>query len=171
MGIKHSLEKEGNPIDPVADQTLHVMEFMTYVMHRLPRLLAENDYVLADRYVLGKVVLAQMDTQIKNSEPERILKHCLEKGLIPAPMLTIFLDLDPTLAYNRILDRGQSLERKESLCFLRKARLSFEEIYDTFGEQFKIARLDCTPPVEHLVQQSLNLISPPQKHVLTDNHR
>jgi len=128
MEMKRGLESEGRPIDPETDQVLHTMEFLTYCNATLPGLLRENDFVLADRYYLGKIVISRIDTKTRDSYAEKLIKYAVDNGTVIRPDSIFLLDTAVEVARDRILKRGKSLEFKESEEMLAQAVAEFEAV-------------------------------------------
>ena len=131
MEAKGRMARRGNDIPPDIDQSLHAFEFLTYCKTALPELLYKHQFVLSDRYALGKQVLSELDTGRKNSWTEMMLQDALESGTIPKPDLSIYLAIDPQSARNRIEARGGSIEKKESLELLTVANSIFKRRLST----------------------------------------
>jgi len=147
MEAKRYMSQLHQPIPGEIDQSLHAFEFLTYVRCTLPILLEENDYVFCDRYVLGKMVLADMDTRKVNSWTKEMLKEMFKNGTVPKPDLNIYLHLSPEKARERILKRGESLELKEEMYMLKEAY----SIFNKYQKEYQMTMIDCNKDKETIV--------------------
>lgn len=160
MDFKRTLSMEGKPIPPEIDQCLHTFEFITYCSKILLNVLNEFEYVLADRYFLGKIVISRTDTKIPGSYSEVLISHAINTQYIPTPDYVIYLDTPIKLVQKRILDRGESLEFKETEEMLKLATIEFKNVLK--GRNYysgKVLKISTNNTVENLVDNIVSLIN------------
>ena len=110
-----------------------------------------GELVVCDRYVLSSLVYQGLDCG--NGLPEFI------NSRFPAPELTVFLDIKPEIAVERMKTRG-SLEMYEDLDFQKKVRfkyLSTLELYKKAGAKVEI--IDASKSTQEVADNIWSVIS------------
>lgn len=75
------------------------------------------------------------------------------------PDLTVFLDIDPQLAMERIkTSRGGPTDRYETLSNLRLVREKYLEAFEKYGHQENIIKVDASKPVPELMGTIWNIV-------------
>lgn len=124
---KELMNDSGCPLPREIDQTLYTMEFLTYAAHVLPELLNENDIVIADRYLTGRIALSRWDTCKTDSIPEQMLKHHINNGYIRKPDAIFYLNLTVEEALIRIYTRELALQNIKTISELDLSKLEEKE--------------------------------------------
>ncbi|MFJ5736189.1 dTMP kinase [Streptomyces microflavus] len=101
------------------DKTLH------YRLNIEPAL--AHGTVIADRYVLSDVVYRS----VLEGRDTQILLDSLLDEVLPLPAVTLYLDIDPELAWQRVLHRAKPLRPYETAQNLR----ALSEAFRTIGPQ------------------------------------
>lgn len=153
---KSNIEKT-NPIPMDIDQSLHAFEFLTYVKCVLPKLLEENDFIFSDRYVLGKMILIDINTKKSDSWPKQMLKEMFRIGAIPKPDLSLYLHVSPETARERIIRRGEPLQVQEEKYNLQKAL----ELFNIHKDYYSLKTINCEQDIKTItktiVHEALNM--------------
>lgn len=138
LSIKRELKGTALETPAEIEQAFHTMEFLEYCRYSLPQKLQECDFVFADRYALGKMLISELITQKQDSWSSKLLEQQLNSGSIPQPDMTFYLQTDPNEAFRRIIKRGQSLEDKEHPEMLKKAVFLFNKLLHKNANIFAI---------------------------------
>lgn len=95
------------------NQLLHTFEFLMYATRELPSWLARHDLVIVDRYVAGRITCCRWECG-EECLAEATVRAFLTAEELPVPDLTVFLEVDVTLALERVASRGSMPEAKEA---------------------------------------------------------
>jgi len=146
--IRHYLKKDLSM--PEVDALLFAADRAEHFKKVIAPALRDNKIVICDRYV---------ESSIAYQSAEGLDEKWIEEinVCVPRPDLTIILDVDPSVALNRIENRvktlGVSKEKFERIQFLRRVR----SIYRKRAEEQKYVVIDATPPIK-IVQESIRKI-------------
>lgn len=138
-------------IDKDVNQLLHSIAFLTYIKTIFIELLNQNDYVISEWYIYGKMVLSELYSEAKESVSLKMLRFEMEEGNIVMPDYSFYLDIEPEIAYRRILDRKESMEDKEKIEMLRKAN----NIWKKYIDNYDIMKIDANSNVENISHKIL----------------
>lgn len=151
---KKLMKEAGNSIPPAIDQSLHTLEFLAYCRCELPALMSKNDFVISDRYTLGKRILTELDTGTAHNWPGQLIDEMEGKGEIPSADICFLLKIPPIMARKRIESRGGPIEDKESIEMLTRAALLLEQR----EHEANVRILDARLPLETLINQAVSQI-------------
>ena len=125
-------------IDISTNQILHNLAFLTYLRTEFINLLNNNDFLISEWYIYGKLLLSELyDESYKSKD---ILTSYLNEGKIIMPDYSYYLSLPIEIAYERIINRNERIESKESLIMLKKAA----ELWKNYIKQYDIEIIDAT---------------------------
>ncbi|MCT4574769.1 MAG: hypothetical protein N4A43_00755, partial [Alphaproteobacteria bacterium] len=127
LEYKKRMKNTVNAIPVEIDQTFHSFEFLQYCKNELPERLKEVDFLFADRYILSRNVLCELETDKNDSFPANLVNSMVDENIIPSPDIIFYLKINPLIARKRIELRGGNIEDKESLEMLKKANDIFDK--------------------------------------------
>jgi len=108
-------------------------------------------FVASDRYALSSLVYQSIDC---GDELPGILNW-----RFPAPEITIFLDIEPETAQNRLKDRS-SLEIYEYLDFQKKVRVQYKSVIEKYREAgAKVEIIDASKTAAEVADQVWSILS------------
>jgi dTMP kinase len=109
-----------------------------------------GELVVSDRFVLSSLVYQGIECG--NELPAVLNSH------FPAPELTIFLDVDPKIAINRMSKRG-SLEIYEYLEFQEKVRQKYKSAVDDYRKNgARVEVIDSSKTIEEVADQVWSIL-------------
>lgn len=127
---KDQLASNGTSLSPDCDHILQIFEFLSFCRFSLPYLMSKYQIVITDRYAWGRIVYGRIKAGKDNSLPEQVLRLAND---IPTPEVTYLLKVPPKDAYNRVIQRGKTLEWKENIEVMELA----DEIYAQTSDQIQ----------------------------------
>lgn len=139
--------------DPIEQMCLFLLDRARHT-RRIGEALNEGRWVVSDRYydsTLAYNVWYPFDSPAWHHfyAVVRVLAHSLD------PDLTIWLDVDPVVALDRIAFRGMP-DRMADLELLRLARERYSLLHSRFG--YRIVRVDASGPIDGVVAQCVDII-------------
>ena len=99
------------------------------------------DYILCDRYLMCYLAYAY----IYGIEPIELIRKML--FFIKNPDLTLYFDIDVTLALDRIKERNSKINKHENYESLIRAKKGYEKLYNFFGN---IEIIDANKSIEEI---------------------
>jgi len=166
LAMEKAAAELGEPVMTTAfAQMLHAYNMICLARTDLPSLLAENDFVIADRYLLARLALARLTTGQPHSEAEMLVVRSAKSGVMPMPDHTIYLSVDAAEAHRRVVQRGEPTELRETLPELRRVLTLYNEILEDpglrclLGQVHNLCSMDST--AEELAQQFLSQVYVP----------
>lgn len=141
-------------IDTDTNQMLHNIAFLAYLNSIFIKLLNENDYVLSEWYIFGKMVLSELYTPTPCNSAISLLNSELNNNNILLPDYSFFIDTPPITARERIIKRNSTAESKEELDMLKKAYLIWEKYID----KYSIEKVDGNLSPETISQKILKKV-------------
>jgi len=129
--------KEGY-INSDTNQLLHNIAFLTYLRTIFIELLNNNDFVLSEWYIYGKMVLSELYTKDRNANSKLFLEKEITKNNVILPDYSFYIDIPPLIASDRIKKRNDIPESKESLEMLRYAH----DVWEDYIKKYNIERID-----------------------------
>ena len=141
-------------IDKDVNQLLHNLAFLTYIKTIFIDKLNKNDFVISEWYIYGKMVLSELYSGKEECISKKILQNELEEGNIVLPNYSFYLEIDPNIAYKRILSRNGDMEEKEKIEMLIKA----SDIWERYVQLYDIIRLDASSSVEDICKRVLKRV-------------
>jgi dTMP kinase len=109
-----------------------------------------GELVVSDRFVLSSLVYQGIEC---GNELPTVLN-----SRFPAPELTIFLDIDPKIAINRMSKRG-SLEIYEYLEFQEKVRQKYKSAVDDYRKNgARVEVIDSSKTIEEVADQVWSML-------------
>ena len=125
-------------IDISTNQILHNLAFITYLRTEFINLLNNNDFVISEWYIYGKLLLSELyDDSYKSKS---IITSYMDDGKIIMPNYSFYLSLPIEVAYKRIIKRNGRIESKESLIMLKKAT----ELWKKYIDKYNIEKINIT---------------------------
>lgn len=109
--------KLGRDLNYEVDRAIHILEFLSLARSVLPVLLSENNFVIADRYTLSRIVSPRIRYDLK-TEAETLIEIADD---IPKPDFAFYLNVSIKVAMYRIKERNTEKEWKEEREMLVKA--------------------------------------------------
>ena len=109
--------------------------------------------VLSDRYALSSFAY-----QSEAAGMERVLALNAD---FPAPTLTLMLDLDPERAVERVVRRGQAMDRFENLGRQRRVAAGYERALAAVAERgWTVTRIDASQTVDGVAAAVWRAVGP-----------
>lgn len=103
------------------NQMFHNVAFLTYLKTLFIDELNNNDFVVGDWYIYGKMLLSELYTKDSNCMSKKLIYQELVTQNILLPDFSFFLDVTPEVAFERIQKRRGIPEEKETLEMLKSA--------------------------------------------------
>lgn len=115
--------------------------------------LSRGAVVLSDRYALSSFAY-----QSEAAGMERVMALNAD---FPAPTLTLMLDLDPERAVERVVRRGQALDRFENLGRQRRVAAGYERALAAVAERgWPVTRIDASQTVDAVAASVWKVVGP-----------
>ncbi|MCK5164086.1 MAG: dTMP kinase [Desulfobacula sp.] len=132
-----------------ADRTDHLLNKATGIRHKVD----QGEIVLCDRYYFSSYAYHAQYINMKwvihaNSLNAEILR----------PDLTIFIDVDPEICFERIKSSRSNFEMYEKMDIMKKVRTNYFKAFDILRDQEKIAIIDGNTTMEIVEEEILNKI-------------
>lgn len=147
---KNQLAEKNLFLSHEIERALQTFEFLAYCRSTLPIMLDNCDIVIADRYILSKIIHGRLAFKYK-TEAENLL---LVANDIPIPEKTFFIDISAETAMERIVKRGKECDWKENARMISK-------VINLYGEYLpnisNLCRLDGSLSPEDLVNEVVKL--------------
>ncbi len=146
---EHSLSKRAELLLFLSDRAQHVDELILPAFKR-------KEVVLCDRFNDSTIAY---QSGARGFEEAWVRKLCAFSCRDIKPDLTIYLDLDPKIGFDRVDKAGMSKDRieLETLKFHQKIRKAFHKIAKKEPKRFKI--LDASQSPEDVFQQAIEKIN------------
>ena len=141
-------------IDRDINQLFHNVAFLTYLNTLFIDELNNNDFVIGDWYIYGKMLLSELYTKNQNCISKKILIKELKDGNVILPDYSFFLDTMPEIAFQRIKKRQYITETKESLEMLKYAYNLWEEYLCLYN----IQKLDGNATIKELTESVISKV-------------
>lgn len=125
-------------IDNHINQILHNLTFITYLKTEFINLLNNNDFIVSEWYIYGKLVLSELYE--KDTKSKQIIESYMNSNQLIFPDYSFFLSVSVEVANYRINNRPGRKESKESLQMLRDAML----LWQNYLNRYDIEILDGT---------------------------
>lgn len=123
--VNTSLRKEiAQNRDPLAEATLFVADHAAHLTEVVIPALKDNRLVISDRYTDSRFVYQELTLTGVIDHPYEWLQR-VHSGWTIVPDITFYLSIDPTIAIERIRQRGGNLEHFETIEFLTKVHEGF----------------------------------------------
>lgn len=142
--VVETLQKNGL-IDNSVNQILHNIAFLTYIQTEFIELMNNNDFIISEWYVYGKMVLSTL-YEGGNYDSKALIDYYFENGLIIPPDYSFYINLPVLEAKKRIDLRKGRIESKESLEMLQRASILWKEYID----KYNIEELDGTKSTDEI---------------------
>ena len=152
--LRKVLQEQIDPLTPIAEYLLFAADRAQHMHEVIAPALAQKKLVVSDRLADSSVVYQGfargLDIQLINEINQWALKH-------RTPDLTFFIDIDPTIALQRIAHRNEELTAFERghKEFMNKVRIGY---HTWFTKKQHIITLDGAKKVEFLAQEALDHI-------------
>ena len=140
--------QDNNLIDASTNQILHNLAFITYLKTIFIELLNDNDFVVSEWYIYGKLVLS--DLYEKESKSKAIIDYYLDNDEIIKPDYSFYLDISADEAFKRITFRNERKESKESMEMLKRALLLWKEYLDKYDIE-KISATKTSDEISNII--------------------
>ena len=140
--------QDNNLIDASTNQILHNLSFITYLKTIFIELLNDNDFVVSEWYIYGKLVLS--DLYEKESKSKAIIDYYLDNDEIIKPDYSFYLDISADEAFKRITFRNERKESKESMEMLKRALLLWKEYLDKYDIE-KISATKTSDEISNII--------------------
>ena len=132
-----------------ADRTDHLLNKATGIRHKVD----QGEIVLCDRYYFSSYAYHAQYINMKwvihaNSLNAEILR----------PDLTIFIDVDPEICFERIKSSRSNFEMYEKMDIMKKVRTNYFKAFDILRDQEKIAIIDGNTTMEIVEEEILNKV-------------
>ena len=135
---------------PAGMALLFAADRMQHVEHEILPHLAEGAVVLCDRYVASSIAYQAATITEDGAQRDARMKWIAEiNARARTPDLTLVLDLDPTIAAQRIARRGTESELFEHLEMQRRVRSNYHRIAQ-LGLAGRMTFVDALPPAEEI---------------------
>lgn len=116
-------------INSSINQMFHNIAFLTYLKTIFIDLVNSNDFVVSEWYIYGKLLLSHLYTGNENDNSKLIIEHDLLTKKIISPDYSFFVDVEPCVAYERIIKRNNRFESRENLEMLKQASFLWKKYY------------------------------------------
>lgn len=124
--VTRQLSRQAKPLDPATIALLFAADRLDHIENEIQPYLEEGHYVISDRYVLSSLAYQSIEVDL------RFVRQVNEKAI--APDLTLFLDVSPEAAMQRVDDSRHARDAFESLAFQRKVGAAYTEILGTYRD-------------------------------------
>lgn len=149
--VVETMQKQGI-VDDYVNQTLHNLVLITYLKTEFINLLNNNDFLVSEWYIYGKLLLSELyDSDAKS---KKIIESYIDNNELIFPDYSFFLEVTPEEAYRRINLRNERRESKESLLMLRKALT----LWQKYIEEYNIERINGMESSEQVTSNVLRRI-------------
>ena len=158
---------EHDIICPEIDQLIHSLMFVSVCRGGLAHVIncsgtEEVGVTMVDRYLLSRIALVRWGSGDTSTGLEQFLVQSVTSGSLPTPTLSFFLEVDPLLAYERILEQnhGKVTEEKERLHNLEEAAAHYETLVrdPNVGAALNVHKLDGGKSVDELADEVIVLM-------------
>ena len=144
-----------NSMTPEAEALLFAASRAELVNDKIRPAIENNYIVICDRYIDSSLVY---QGYVRGLGVERVydMNMFATNGLLPD--LTIYLDLPPEVAVQRVNCRNEDKNRfdKENLDFYHKVRCGFKDITDMYSD--RIVEIDASKPLDEVVSNCIEVV-------------
>lgn len=146
--------QKNNIINNDINQLLHNIAFLTYLKTLFIDLLNDNDFVISEWYIYGKMVLSDLYTGKETSLSKTLLQNELDNGNILIPNYSFFIDTNPMIAHDRIMKRNNEFESKETLEMLNYAY----NLWYKYINKYNIEKINGDLSIEQIAEKVLKRV-------------
>lgn len=150
--LKDTYVKKNQKIDPIDESLLMMTELGEKCISDLPSLKEKYQVILSDRFIVDEEMYAYLKTGVNDKR----LEHAAEAVGIK-PEITIFLEVDPKVAFQRIESRNTQKDWKETQGMLEAAHTLYTK-YLTDGLIPNCIVVDANKPQSEVQNDVLNSI-------------
>ncbi|KXY51452.1 thymidylate kinase [Bacillus cereus] len=145
-----------NEMDAITEALLFASARREHFKNKISPALTEGKIVICDRFVDSSIVYQGYVQGIGMDNVLSINSQALE-GLV-MPHLTLYLDVEPTIALNRIAQNNRETNRfdEKSMEFHKKVREGYLLIEEKYSNRIK--KVDASLSKEEVLQQSIEYI-------------
>ncbi|PES55394.1 dTMP kinase [Bacillus cereus] len=146
----------GNEMDAITEALLFASARREHFKNKISPALTEGKIVICDRFVDSSIVYQGYVQGIGMDNVLSINSQALE-GLV-MPHLTLYLDVEPTIALNRIAQNNRETNRfdEKSMEFHKKVREGYLLIEEKHSNRIK--KVDASLSKDEVLQQSIEYI-------------
>ena len=144
------------PLSPYAELCLFLASRAQHILEVIRPALHANHIVLCDRFNDSSIAY---QGGARGLGPKEVAAFCafISEGLVPH--LTLYLDIDPTLALRRAKkDRAEDRIESEGTLFQEKIRDAYLAIHRQERNRFHL--LDATLPPKQVYEEAMRILSP-----------
>lgn len=150
--LKDTFAKNNQIIDPIDETILMMAELGEKCISDLPNLKQKYQVIISDRFIVDEEIYAYLKTGVSDKR----IKYAAEAiGVIPD--MTLLLELDDIVAFERIELRGGPRDWKESKQSLKAAQLLYKK-YSKNGLIPNCTVIDANRPQDEVQRDILNSI-------------
>ncbi|MEI3892149.1 MULTISPECIES: dTMP kinase [unclassified Bacillus (in: firmicutes)] len=145
-----------NEMDAITEALLFASARREHFKNKISPALTEGKIVICDRFVDSSIVYQGYVQGIGMDNVLSINSQALE-GLV-MPHLTLYLDVEPTIALNRIAQNNRETNRfdEKSMEFHKKVREGYLLIEEKYSNRIK--KVDASLSKDEVLQQSIEYI-------------
>lgn len=149
------LDKSNTAMCSDAELMLFAASRAQHLQEKIYPALAQGTHVISDRFESATVSFQQYGRGLSAAKVEQLNNLVLGEF---RPHLTIVLDLDPQIGLQRVMSRGQGLDRMENvdIAFLERARQGYLAQAAQFPERFCV--IDASAPLEQVITNVLDAV-------------
>lgn len=136
--------------DPLLEATLFIADHAAHVSGTIKPALSHKRLVICDRYIDSRIAYQQASLKNHMDNPKQFLKKAHE-GWTVIPDLTIYLDIRPETAIERISQRANQ-EHFEKLELLKEIQENYKELINENPKRFVI--INGNNPKEQILKEA-----------------
>lgn len=145
-------------IDRNMNQMFHNVAFLTYLKTLFIDELNNNDFVIGDWYIYGKMLLSELYTNDPNCTSKKLIANELTMSKIFLPDFSFYLDISPEEALKRIKKRKGIPEEKESLEMLRAASKLWKRYLSEYNIQILNGNFSTQELTDDIISRVLKVV-------------
>ena len=140
------------------NQMFHNVAFLTYLKTLFIDELNNNDFVIGDWYIYGKMLLSELYTNDPNCTSKKLIANELTMSKIFLPDFSFYLDISPEEALKRIKKRKGIPEEKESLEMLRAASKLWKRYLSEYNIQILNGNFSTQELTDDIISRVLKVV-------------
>ena len=158
------LDTDNKEMDPWTEALLYAASRRQHVIEKILPALNENKIVICDRFIDSSFAYqgCARNLGIENifNINKRAISYTDNLGNTDLlwPDLTIYLDIDPMIAQERIKNRDLDRLEQEGINFHRVVRSGYKSVYKSYIYSPNMVLIDASRPLQEVIDEVYNLI-------------